>query len=513
MQAKQKLDRGLAATILFFTLFLVFFFARIHFETHHTGLMYRTALDVANGQLLFRDTFTKYGVLTTLFQALGILALGRRVTSILWVCALFYAACYALFYMLARRFLPRGLALILTLLSLLLAPFYFWDFIPWSSIFALFFTILAAYLYTAPRAHSHFLHAAVGACTVLAFFCRQPVGITAFVAAFFCYALLARRYRSLQKALWFLLGAVITLSAFLLPFAALGILDDFYQQSLAGMFHAAVDPALLGSSPLDAIRRIFYCLLIAPLSHTQYAGSAIFLFLPLCSLVTFFLSLKIQEERAEGIVFISALAISAWHQYYPVPCQRHFYWGSFLSLLPLGLLLYILARACARYKIRFLAIALALLFAVPVVSRAWDGAQKLCDDTRVYYQNEAHPDLNGLFLRPAVAYHFDTTFSRIDRLRAMFPERNVVNLTQNEFYSILGEPFYALYASDCYYLDAKAILADYIHTHRPIVIANAPPDESYILYHAAQGDHNDDWFDYHDLPANIYVPKELFFSL
>ncbi len=504
VQKNDRYDRVLATALLLFSLFFVFFFARINFETHHTGLMYRTALDVINGQLLFRDTFTKYGALTTLFHALGILVLGRRVTSILWVSALFYAACYALFYLLARRFLPRALALTLTLLSLLLAPFYFWDFIPWSSIFALFFTLLAAYLYTAT--HRNITHAAVGACVVLAFFCRQPVGITAFAAALFCYALLVTRHRNAKKLLGFLLGTSVTLAAFLLPFAALGILDDFYQQSIAGMFRTAVDPSLLGSSPFDAVRRILYCLCAAPLSRTQYAGSVIFLLLPLCSLATLLVSLK---EKNEHVLFVSALALAAWHQYYPVPCQRHFYWGAFLSLLPLGLLLSIFARTCARYKSRFLAVALAALFLVPISSRVWDGAHKLADTTRVYYENEAHGDLNGLSLRPDVALHFDTTFACIDALRAAFPARNVVNLTQNEFYSILGEPFYHLYASDCYYLDAKAILADYIRTHRPIVIASAPPDESYLLYHAAEGDHNDDWFDYHELPANIYVPEEL----
>lgn len=509
MQKNDRCDRVLASALLLFSLLFVFSLSRIHFETHHTGLMYRTALDVANGQMLFRDTFTKYGALTTLLHTLGILLLGRRVTSILWVSALFYAACYALFYLLARRFLPRTFSLLLTALSLLLAPFYFWDFIPWSSIFALFFTLLAAYLYVSAQKDG--THAAIGACCTLAFFCRQPVGITTLAAALFCYVLLAVRHRSAKSLLCFSLGTGVMLAAFLIPFAALGIADDFYQQSLAGMLRTAVDPSLLGASPLDALHRICYCLIAAPLSRTQYAGSAIFLLLPLCSLATLLLSLSQKSRHAERILFVSALALSAWHQYYPVPCQRHFYWGAFLSLLPLGLLLYIFARACARYKARFLAIALAALFLVPVLSRVWDGAHKIADTTRVYYENETHGDLNGLYLRPAVVHHFDTTFAAVDALRTTFPDRNVVNLTQNEFYSILGEPFYHLYASDCYYLDAKKILADYIRTHRPIVIANAPPDSSYILYHAAQGDHNDDWFYYHELPANIYVPRELFF--
>lgn len=510
MQKSDRCDRVLAAAILMLTLFVAFSFSRIHFETHHTGLMYRTALDVANGQLLLRDTFTKYGALTTLLHALGILLLGRRVTSILWVSAFFYAACFSLFYLLARRFLPRALSLTLTVLSLLLAPFYFWDFIPWSSIFALFFTLLAAHLYTAPQ--RGVTHAAVGACLVLSFFCRQPVGITATAAALFCYALFSLRHRNATRLCAFLIGASLSLAAFLVPFAALGILDDFYQQSILGMFRTAVDPSLIGGSPLAALHRILHCLVVAPLSRTQYAGSALFLLLPLCSLAALFLFLREKNERAEHACFVSALAVSAWHQYYPVPCQRHFYWGAFLSLLPFGLLLYIFARACARHQRQCLAVALTVLFLVPVGSRVWDGAHKLASTTHAYYENEAHGDLNGLYLHPAVAHHFDSTFAAIDALHDAFPDRNVVNLTQNEFYSILGAPFYHLYASDCYYLDADAILANYIRTHRPIVIANTPPDDGYVLYHAAEGDHNDDWFDYHALPANIYVPSELLSS-
>lgn len=502
----------IAAAILSFSLFFVFLFARLNFETHHTGLVYRNALDIASGALLFRDTFTKYGALSVLFHALGILLLGRRVTSILWVSSFFYAACYALLFLLARRLLPRALSLVLALISLLLAPFYFWDFLPWSSIPALFFTLLAALLYTS-HVKSRIRDVLVGGSLVLCFFCRQPVGITACIAALFCYILLAARAKSATALCDFLLGVTFTLALFLLPFASLGILDDFYQQSILGMFRSAVDPALIGSSPLDVLRRMLHCLIAAPLTRDAYVGSALFLLLPLASLSTFFLSVGKKGERADNVLFISALSLAAWHQYYPVPCQRHFYWGAFLSLLPLGLLLYIFARACARYRARVLAISLLLLFAIPIGARVWDGTRKLADQTRVCYQNETQKDLNGLYLRPEVARHFDTTFACIDALRAAFPSHNVINLTQNEFYSILGKPYYHQYASDCYYLNADMITKDYIRTHRPIVIANAPPDDGYVLYHAAVGDHNDDWFDYHDLPANIYIPIELFSAL
>ena len=59
-------DGCIALAILLFSTLFVFFFARINFEPHHTGLMYKTALDVAEGKILFRDTFAQYGALTSL---------------------------------------------------------------------------------------------------------------------------------------------------------------------------------------------------------------------------------------------------------------------------------------------------------------------------------------------------------------------------------------------------------------------------------------------------------------
>ena len=68
--------------ILTLTLPLVYHFARIGFDPHHAGLMYKSALDVANGAHLFSETFTQYGALVTWMQALSLLVLGKQVTSI-----------------------------------------------------------------------------------------------------------------------------------------------------------------------------------------------------------------------------------------------------------------------------------------------------------------------------------------------------------------------------------------------------------------------------------------------
>lgn len=506
MKHEKNGDLVIGASILLCSLFFVFYFARINFEVHHTGLVYRTALDVACGKLLFRDTFTKYGALAALFDALGILLLGRRVTSILWVSAFFYAATYVLFYLLARRTLPRALSLALTLVAVFLAPFYFWDYTPWSSIPALFFQLLTLYLLLTAQRRSH--HFAAGVTVTLAFFCRQPVGITLTLAVLFAF-LLAREH--VRRVLSFLLGLLSSLAVFLIPFALLGILDDFYAQSILGMFQTAVDPALVGNGIFGTLRRMLYCLFVAPITAGSTPFSAVFLLLPLSSLALFLLTLfkKEKGDSPRQSLYLAMIALSAWHQFYPVPCERHFYWGALPSLLSLGILLYAACRRLPRHRSLALALSLSLLFCVPTTYRVAKGIEKADTRAHIYYKNEAFPHLDGLLLRPAVAGHFDAFFENVTTLRARFPARNIINLTQNEFYGVVGDSFLPLYDSPLYYNDYQRILLDYIDRYRPIVIANAPPREDYVLFATAVGDHNDDWFDYHDLPANLFVPLEL----
>ncbi len=508
------------AAIFLVSALFVFAFSCIHFETHHTGLVYRTALDVLNGKILFRDTFTKYGALTALLHALGLLLFGRRVLSILFVSALFYAASFSLFYLLCRRYLSRPLSLTLCVISLFLAPFYFWDFTPWASVFSLFFLLFTTYvLLSAVERDAAHLHAWGGLCTALTFWCRQPVGIMALLACLLYYVLcLCQGKERPRHLLAYTLGVAVGLATFLLPLTFLGALDDFYHQSIEGMVQNAVDPALLGGGFLGTVGRIFTCLFLSPLTDALAPYNLPWLFLPLAALVFTLAAawhlLHRRQKDARALLLLGLLSLSSWHQYYPVPCQRHWYWGAFPCLVPLGILLSGITRHLPRRRTMALWLLLVLLFSPAVGYRAVHGARKLASTEHlIYYKNEAYGDLDGLYLRPAVAEHFDAIIENTDTLKELFPDRNIVNLTQNEFYAIFGEDFLHLYESDCYYSDYTVLLADYIARYRPILIAPEAPDDSYVLWRRAVGDHNDDWFAYHDLPADLYLPRELYDAL
>ena len=94
-------DLLISLAIFVLTLPFIYYFARNGFDPHHSGLMYKAALDVARGKVLFLETFTQYGALTTWLQALSLHLLGERVTSILFTTALFYAIDFALLYRLS----------------------------------------------------------------------------------------------------------------------------------------------------------------------------------------------------------------------------------------------------------------------------------------------------------------------------------------------------------------------------------------------------------------------------
>ena len=62
-------DMITAVLIFAVTTLFAYRFAVIDFDAHHTGLMYKTALDLAEGKVIYRDTFSQYGALTSFLQA------------------------------------------------------------------------------------------------------------------------------------------------------------------------------------------------------------------------------------------------------------------------------------------------------------------------------------------------------------------------------------------------------------------------------------------------------------
>jgi hypothetical protein len=194
-----KIERSSWSSLLLFsfavmaTIFFFYPFIRIGVDPHHDGIMLKPALDVANGQVLFRDTFTQYGALTTYIQALFLKLFGPTLLSLRWSALGIYAATAGVLAVCWRAFLPPVLVLISIIYWLAMPNFYQPDiyFLSWSSVYAAFFQSLA-YLFLIQSIRSKesrksaFFSGVFAACT---FLCRFPVGFFLFLALLTSYAL------------------------------------------------------------------------------------------------------------------------------------------------------------------------------------------------------------------------------------------------------------------------------------------------------------------------------------
>lgn len=543
-----KWAKPLTAFLIFaIALPFVYHFARIGFDPHHAGLMYKAALDVSNGSHLFSQTFTQYGALVTWLQALFLLILGRQVTSILFCTALFYALSYAMLYLVSRRFLSPLLSLIATAITLLLAPYYLSDFHPWSSVYALFFLLLALHfsLTALDRAGWRFLLSSFlsGLCAALVFWCRQPAGLVAVLAGLICFglpALLLRRCadrRMLHGLLLFAAGVTVGFFLLFIPIAATGATADFVTQSIRGMFAFLDSRAQVESNgQLTAVGSLFYHLFTLPATYTAELPvlNAMWTFLPLFAVaLALFAAVRIllSARKADGeaitahlpLLFYGVFAACAWHQYYPVGCFRHWYWGAFLCVPATLLCLRALVNWLAHFeKLAWLrpdkrrlcafVLAAALILAPNACVRAVRGIQKTAATAdMVKFENAHYSHLNGLYLSADMAAHYADLFDTVAELRARYPDRNVVNLTENGIYAVFGENFHPMFnnAGDFYYADYPAAKDAYIAARRPILIGTDGVPEDYVLYHVPVGFSGDLWEGSHRMPPHIYLPPEL----
>ena len=535
----------IAFAILLLTLPFVYTLSKNGFDSHHTGLMYKGALDVASGKALFRETFTQYGALTTYIQALFLLIFGKRVTSILLATALFYALDFLLLYRISRRFLCRTLSLVGTGITVFLAPFYFenWFFHPWSSVFAITFLLLSLDLLLLgfeKSGRAALLFATLsGVSATLAFWCRQPVGLVTILAGVLCLSFLAifkkdeRRHLLLQLAL-FLIGAVIGVLLLLIPIIATNATEDFLRQSLGGMLTFASDRSNTDDAGVGGLlSHLFYSLVTSPFYNAYDIWiDPVWALLPLAALVMalgvavrIILTARKQQEITPRDVLLLAFGIYAvanWHQYYPVPCYRHWFWGAFLCV-PVALLflqwglgkLSTLPRLSFLKKPRIaplmLALAILIVFGGNVGVRAVHAIRSAVDMNEYgKFEHPVYEHLNGLSMNPEMHEHYTVLLDSVALLEERFPDANIINTTGNGIYAVFGENFCPLFnnSGDYFYEEYPMWLADYIAAEHPIVIGPEAPEE-YVLYLEIPGDGGDEFAASHDMPANIYLPAEL----
>jgi len=326
--------------VFFFTLIISYFFNIIGADPCHDGIMFKPAIDVIEGKLLFKESFTQYGALTTYLQSFSVLIFGKYLIAIRLLTALFYSIISILLYLIFSRFLNKFLNIFFCIIWILLAPFYLAISLPWSSVYALFFQLLSFYLIIIFIEKNKFIFICLsGVSASLTFWCRQPVGVFLFFTVLIFLLFLKFIFKSnikflLKSITLFLIGFVGTSLIFLLWFLASNSLKDWWLQSIMfSIFWNSKRMSLYGS-----IGFLFKCLFVV-----GYNQSFIWRVFPIINLIMFFKYLvkffkKEALSKKEVIIFsIVFLSFASWLQYYPGPGGLH----SFAAATPMiGLSVY-----------------------------------------------------------------------------------------------------------------------------------------------------------------------------
>jgi hypothetical protein len=318
--------------------FSVFFFAaifsRLNVDVHHQGIMLSAAMRVFDGDPLYVGNSYYYGPLVPILNSLGIYIFGKH----LLVLQLMASGCYGfiaiLLWRIWSRFLPDLISGITVVLSFLLAPFLYWEFHPWSSIYSLFFLLLSLYFIIRwIETNNCYSLLFVGISAALAFWSRQTVGLLLILALlsiiiFFTTSLFEKKSPKLKSIIFFLLG--------LMPLLIIGFFILFINNSLLAWFYSSftsrIDWAINISGEGAGLNKIISTIILCLFALFR---PNIWLFLPVVMLLEFIEIIfkvildkrKIKKEFAIYIAFLT-LCCTSWLQYYPVSDPRHHFWSA-----------------------------------------------------------------------------------------------------------------------------------------------------------------------------------------
>lgn len=366
MQPRFRRAYGLAATLLAgaLTFAVSYLFSLRGVDPQHQGFLFKSAVDVSRGLALYGETFTQYGALAVYLLVPGVLLFGETVVAINVMTCFAYALCAMLLSRIVLRYTNTVLALLCPMLAIGMAAFYFWNFHPWPSVFALMFSLAAtlAMLRFVESRRAGWL-VACGAATAAMFWCRQPQGLTALCGVLLLVGYYGVGYFDDRRDFWramgcFLLGNVLVHAALLLVPVLQGALHDWWIQTIRNAFAFAAVPTeeTAASRPDGLLRIVFFGLATNPRYDfvwrvLTYGTLAYFLALCGACVVRARRTCKHAPDPATlGCIAFAAFALFNWPHYFPTLCYRHVFWSDYPMFGVLGVALYQLLQRLIPHK-------------------------------------------------------------------------------------------------------------------------------------------------------------------
>jgi len=454
-------------------------FAPLGIGLHHDGVMLKPALDVAAGQVIFRDTFSQYGAFTTFFQALAVKLFGGELLVIKYQTVLFYALSAVMLDVVYARFLSRFFRGVMLVLFVGLAPFYLLLMLPWSSVYALFFMLLATEFVLRFEEHNRKVDLFVaGVAAAFAFGCRQPCGMVLVIGIMMALAGAWYFLRQSGRILWrnwaiFTGGVAAVAVPFFFYLWINRAEEDYWIQTFSFVSHFGWERG--GSGDIKNILITFLpydsTFVVFPLA-TAAVGIAVLL------------QMKHQTDRLRALQMLTLviLAMASYHQYYPVPCERHMYWAAIPMFGVFAYLLQLLwARPCPKaWRVAILSLLL-LYPALAVGYRADHGLKRLT----MPGVTMTIPGLRGMKLPPPEAQEYSALQAAFARIPAEFQTLPYLNFTPDAILCVFfprqsnHHPMFVNWRNDVYpdYLEQTL---DFVKEFHPVVIGVPPVLPEYV---------------------------------
>lgn len=539
---KKKTDVILLVVLGIVTFSVTMLFALYGVDSHHDGIMLKTAMDVANGKVLYKESFSQYGYLVTLIQAVFVKVFGAHLWAVHLSTVVMYTISYCVVFLITKRYMNSVCAFFVCLSILVVAPFYTWDFLPWSNVFGLCFLVCCLYsslrfMKTRKRRYVSFM--AIWA--AFAFWSKLPIGAVIYLALFLLFVifLVSKRYMHVWKKYisLFLISTMIVFAVFLIILFCQGALRDWWVQTMSFAVDFAVQRSVSPSAPVSGGETVSGLMIYMDKTYSflqkvlgdlfSYSYSPIECMVAISNLVFFAVYLrrvirqivaksKINQIDMELLCF-SVFALASWSQYYPVVCIRHIFWGQFPMIAFMAVGLYEMITRVVRLpnKYEFLVgvctIIGVLIVQFPIIKEnVINGYLKL--KLPVYYVTDSrYHYLDGIRMDQEEAIFYSDAETFLYNLEQRYPEKKLLNASSLNLFSCYSDvnlgALYSLYGSTVYRGYAEE-WNRYIKETNPIIIYDCRDDQinldEYQMIHLIEGDRG---FEILEGAVGIYLNK------
>lgn len=476
---------------------VTFYFAHLDPDWHHDGILFKPAVDVAAGLTLFKETFTQYGALTTYLQAGAITIFGEHLIVIRLQAALFLSLAGLFLYLIVSRSASRTIALISIGIWLLMSPYMISVFLPWSSIYALFFCLLGTWLIaldatSRSRQRLRFLiQIFAGFVFSAAFWARQPYGMVFPVVlsylAVFGFTKIQSWSDVLRSGLALSVGFLLGILLMLLWLWSEQAIDDWWLQSIVG----ARTFAEKRNTYSDVLIHIIKSLFPAPGQVWRANGSWIWAILPALNLailafLIFFAALrKTLSDQQKILLVLALLGIGTWHQYYPVLSIAHTFFGATPMFATVIIGIFISLPVTWSYLARAIIVVgfVGSLFGYDVLYRTNSGT-KIYPKFQIEFPTLEHMAFSNRFVARSIRYSGPETeyFLNLERfgtfltlLRSLNKDIALLTITEDAFLPAVFNSKNAHQVTVWWrwahkmYPDHHKRVKDFIATNRPLI--------------------------------------------